>query len=220
MAKASDAVLPERRLLWIEFITLFFGVPVAVALFLPPQAMLPVLIGFTLVGARLLRRTPGFAWSDLRQGWGEVRLLVLIGFAAVTAAVSLSILAAFAPQDLFGMARQRPGLLIAILLAYPVLSALPQEMIFRPLFFLRYGEILPAGARLGLNAAFFSLAHLMYWSGIVAAMTFAGGLVFGWAYWRRGSFPLAVAMHVVAGWVLFAVGLGAFFYSGNVQRPF
>jgi membrane protease YdiL (CAAX protease family) len=60
----------------------------------------------------------------------------------------------------------------------------------------------------------------MYWSWIVAAMTFAGGIAFAWAYARRGSFPLAVVLHAVAGQIVFLLGLGMFFYSGTVERPF
>ena len=104
---------------------------------------------------------------------------------------------------------------------YPLLSALPQELIFRPLFFRRYGPVLPTGiGALWLNGAVFGFAHLMYWSWLVAVLTFAGGIAFAWAYERAGSFPLAVAFHAVAGWIVFAVGLGLFFYSGNVVRPF
>ena len=71
-----------------------------------------------------------------------------------------------------------------------------------------------------LNASLFSLAHLMYWSWIVAIMTFGGGLLFTWAYRRRGSFFYAVLLHAIAGNIIFAAGLGIYFYSGNVQRPF
>ncbi len=46
-----------------------------------------------------------------------------------------------------------------ILLFYPVLSALPQEIVFRPLFFRRYGAILPdAHAGIVVNAALFPCA--------------------------------------------------------------
>ena len=69
-------------------------------------------------------------------------------------------------------------------------------------------------------ATLFSLAHLMYWSWIVAVMTFAGGLLFTWAYRKRGSFFYAVLLHAIAGNIIFAAGLGIYFYSGNVQRPF
>jgi uncharacterized protein len=60
----------------------------------------------------------------------------------------------------------------------------------------------------------------MFWNWIVLAMTFCGGLAFSWAYEARRSFPLAVLLHAIAGWVLFTVGLGVYFYSGNVVRPF
>ena len=210
----------HRATLWVEFIGLFGIVPVAVALLLPPQAMLPVLFVFTALGAWLLQRTPGFAWSDLRRGWHQVRPWPVLALAAVTLTVSLGVLHITAPGAAFGLLRHRPLMLAAILFIYPLLSALPQEVIFRPLFFRRYGRILPGGAALCMNAAVFSLAHLMYWSVIVAAMTFFGGLAFGWAYVRRDSFPLAVVLHSVAGCVLFTAGLGIYFYSGNVQRPF
>ncbi|PZQ95967.1 MAG: CPBP family intramembrane metalloprotease [Cereibacter sphaeroides] len=210
----------HRGVLWAEFVGLFLIVPVAVAIFLPPNAMLPVLFSFTALGAWLLQRTPGFDWSDLKRGWDQVRLLPVLGFAVITLIVSLGVVYLTAPDAAFGLVRHQPYLLLLIVLIYPILSALPQEVIFRPLFFRRYGRILPAGATMGMNAAVFSFAHLMYWSAVVAVMTFFGGLVFGWAYARRGSFPLAVVMHAVAGWVLFTAGLGVYFYSGNVQRPF
>jgi membrane protease YdiL (CAAX protease family) len=93
--------------------------------------------------------------------------------------------------------------------------------VYRPLFFRRYGAILPRlTPAIWLNAALFSLAHLMYWSWIVTAMTFSGGLAFAWAYEARRNFPMAVVLHAVAGVVVFLLGLGVFFYSGNVRRPF
>jgi membrane protease YdiL (CAAX protease family) len=60
----------------------------------------------------------------------------------------------------------------------------------------------------------------MYWHWIVAAMTFAGGLVFALAYKRPEGFLMALALHAVAGWAIFGAWLGVLFYSGNVVRPF
>jgi membrane protease YdiL (CAAX protease family) len=115
-----------------------------------------------------------------------------------------------------------PMLLAAILVLYPPLSALPQEILFRPLFFRRYGRVLPRGAwpQILLNAAVFGLAHLVYWSWVVALLTFAGGIAFAHAYRVRGSFAEAVILHAVAGGILFALGLGTWFYAGNAVRPF
>jgi membrane protease YdiL (CAAX protease family) len=210
----------SRGALWAEFIGLFVVVPVATAVLLPARAMFPVLFGFTLVGLWLLSRTPGFRWAELKRGWEAVRWPLVLGFMAVTLAVSLVVVWLTAPEAAFWLVREQPLLLAMIVLLYPLLSALPQELIFRPLFFRRYAALLPAGGVLLANAALFSLAHLMYWSAVVTAMTFAGGLVFAWAYRNRRSFPLAVVLHSVSGWVIFTVGLGIFFYSGNVTRPF
>lgn len=142
------------------------------------------------------------------------------GISLATLLAGWAILATLQPDALFSLIRQRPEFLPFIWVFYPLLSALPQELIFRPLFFHRYGAILPEGqAAIALNAAVFAFAHLMYWSLIVAVMTFVGGWIFGRAYLRHG-FPSAWVLHAVAGNVLFAVGMGAYFYTGNVVRPF
>ena len=210
-----------RRWRWAEFVGFYLALPVAVAVLLPPDALFTVLLAVTLLGAVLLHFTPGFRWAELTRGWGRIDWRLVAGFSAVTAAVAMGILLLVRPGALFFLPRWMPELTLAILLFYPVLSALPQEVVFRPLFFRRYGALFPdPRVALVLNAAIFSLAHLMFWSWIVAALTFAGGLVFAWAYERRGSFALAVVLHAVAGNILFLVGLGNFFYSGNVARPF
>jgi len=214
-----------RARLWVEFVLIFAVAPVVMAVALPPGWLFPALFGVTALGLVLLRRTPGFHWPDLLAGrrllaqrgiWG-----VVLVFAALTSAASLAVLLVMRPEALFFLPRHRPGLLLMILVLYPLLSALPQEILFRVLFFRRFGALLP-GVRgaIVLNGVLFSLAHLMYWSWIVSAMTFVGGLVFAWAYEVRQSFLLAVALHAVAGWILFSLGMGVYFYAGNAVRPF
>ncbi len=217
----ADTSTEGRRLrLWVEFLGLFVAVPLLIAVVLPPGTMFPALFAATAVGVILLHRTEGFQWSDLLQGTIDWR--VVAGFAAITFVCALAVsYATTQGGDVLAFARERWPLLLLILVFYPILSALPQELVFRPLFFRRYGAILPDGtAAIVLNAVLFSFAHLMYWSVIVAGMTFFGGIAFAWAYARRGSFPMAVILHAVAGQIVFALGLGMFFYSGNVTRPF
>ena len=72
---------------------------------------------------------------------------------------------------------------------------------------------------MAVNAFVFSFAHLMYWSVIVAVLTLIGGWIFARAYLVRG-FPSALILHAIAGNVLFTVGMGAYFWSGAVVRPF
>ncbi|WP_171134746.1 CPBP family intramembrane glutamic endopeptidase [Ruegeria sp. HKCCD7221] len=216
----ANSAAPHMRLR-LEFGLFFIAVPVLIAVFFPPNWMFPSLFGFTGLGIVLLHFTPGFAWAELRYNWrnwswGEVAV-----FAVAMTLFCSALVMATRPDAAFFLLRNRPEFLIVIWTFYPVVSALPQELLFRVLFCRRYHAILPDGrAFYLLNASLFSLAHLMYWSWIVAIMTFGGGLLFTWAYRKRGSFYYAVLLHAIAGNIIFAAGLGIYFYSGNVQRPF
>lgn len=210
----------NRRLL-VEFLVLFIAAPVFLAVALPPSAMLPILLLVTVVGMILLHRTPGFAWRNLLRGWKQIDWRFVAGFAVLTVIASIAVLMASIPDRWFVVFRMSPWAWLIIMLLYPIVSALPQEIVFRPLFFRRYSPILPSGrAALLLNAGVFSLAHLLYWHWAVSAMTFVGGLIFAWAYETRSSFALAVVLHAVAGNILFTIGTGYLFYTGTIVRPF
>lgn len=218
----SDRPRTGRGRLLVEFVLFFLVAPLAVAVLLPPRWMFPALFTVTTIGLVLLALTPGFRLSLLTRGLLRMSTPLIVLTALVTLAIGYGILQTTRPEALWMIVRRNPELMAMIALGYPVVSALPQEVVFRVLFFERYAPILPArlSAQLVLNAGIFALAHVMYWSWIVLALTFAGGLLFAWSYRVRGNFPEAVILHSVAGVMLFLLGMGVYFYSGNVQRPF
>lgn len=218
VANPSGSVTPSLWLM-LEFAALYIGAPLAIALFLPPDRLFLALFIFSIAGLMLLWGTGGFDWRSLFRGrfmpWWEI-----FGTALAVLVTGFVILSLVQPDARFALLLSNPEFMLIIWCLYPLVSALPQELIFRPLFFHRYGRLLPDGkGAIALNAAVFSFAHLMYWSWIVALMTFFGGWIFARAYLRHG-FPAAWALHAIAGNVLFAVGMGYYFYSGNVVRPF
>ena len=210
----------QRAGRWAEFLVLFIGAPLAMALFLPPRGLFPALFGFTLAGLALIWWTGEFDWRELVRGWRRIRWGRMALFGLGVGVTGYAIMAATHPGFEINTSRAWLRFVPFILIFYPLLSALPQELIFRALYFHRYAPLMgsPRSARL-VNAAVFSFAHLMYWSAVVAVMTFVGGLIFARLYQQRG-FPAAWVAHAIAGNVLFVVGMGAFFYSGNVVRPF
>jgi membrane protease YdiL (CAAX protease family) len=213
--------MTARRRLAAEFAILYLGVPVAMALAMPDDWMFPVLFGFTALAAGLLNRTPGFRWRDLAQGWRGIDGRLVLGFSGLTLVACAATVLWLRPEAFLMLPQQNPLLLLVIFVFYPFVSALPQEIVFRVLFFRRYGPLMPGRpAGLAINAAVFSLAHLMYWNAPALILTFLGGLAFGYAYEWRQSFPAAVLLHAIAGWILFSLGLGVFFFTGNVERPF
>ncbi len=212
----------RRTKLWIEFVALFCVGPIAAAVFLPAGMIFQVLFALTAVGIVLLAFTRDFQWSELWEGWRFIDPVLVAVFAIATASTAYFVLRLTEPDALFSLLKTQPLLLLAIIVLYPLLSALPQELVYRPLFFRRYGRILPDNmpVQVVVNAGLFSLAHLMYWSPTVLAMTFVGGLIFAFAYETRGNFPEAFVLHSLSGIIVFAIGLGSVFYSGNVIRPF
>jgi hypothetical protein len=199
-----------------EFATLYLGLPLVLALVLPPSALFPTLFAATAVGIGLLAVTPGFSWAELARGWGRIDWARVGLVAAVTAGACGLLVWLLVPHMALALPRRATGLWLMILALYPLLSALPQEIVFRPLFFRRYGGLFPGeGAALAANAGLFALAHLMFWNWVALALTLAGGLIFGLSYLRRG-FPEAVVLHAVCGAIVFTSGLGVFFYHGAV----
>lgn len=232
MAEPTPGALTRSRFIWarpgqkglgalcVEFALLFVAIPIAIALFLPPTMLFPALFAFSALGLILLWRTGGLHWRDVTLGWGRFDWRLFAAFAGLTFVASVLVLYLTRPEALFSFLRRDPRFLLLIWALYPLLSALPQELIFRVLFFHRYGRLFSGPRQAVLvNAALFSLAHLMYWNWIVAIFTFFGGLAFATGYLRRGL-PWAWALHAIAGNILFAVGMGVYFYSGNVVRPF
>ncbi len=210
-----------KHRLWLEFSLFYLLAPALIAVFLPPRQMFPALFAFTALGLLLLAVTPRFHWSRLLDGARNWKLHEFLGFTLFCTLGFSALIYLLRPDAAFFLLSERPQLLGMIWLFYPFLSALPQELLFRVLFFRRYRIILPQGMGADvLNAAVFSFAHLMYWSWVVALITFAGSFIFSHAYRTRGSFLYAVLLHAIAGNLLFTVGMGVYFYSGNVVRPF
>ena len=91
-----------------EFALLYLGLPLLLALALPPDWLWPALLGATAVAALLLARTPGFHWASLVEGriaWGEVALVA----AAAAAACSLLVWWLL-PGRFLALPRRSPGL--------------------------------------------------------------------------------------------------------------
>jgi membrane protease YdiL (CAAX protease family) len=208
-----------RLLLAVEFAALYLGLPLALALLMPTDWLWPVFFGATALALALLAATPGFAWAELARGWRRLDWRPVVGMAAVTAAVAGALVWALVPGQAFGLPRRDPALWLAIMALYPLLSAAPQEVLFRVLFFRRYGALFPSRrAGVAASAFVFAFAHLVFWNWVSLALTFGGGAIFARAYLGRGGFALAVALHAVAGAIVFTSGLGSFFYHGAVGR--
>lgn len=165
--------------------------------------------------------TPGFSLKRLLLSNPVADWRAMLVFCLVITAVTVALTWWLVPGRLFAMPRQAPELWQRILIYYPLLSVLPQGIIYRTLFFERYRVLFPSNtAAIGVHALAFGLAHLFFLNWVAVVLTLAGGAVFGWAYLERRSFWFANVLHTFAGWCIFTTGLGTYFYHGAIRGGF
>jgi membrane protease YdiL (CAAX protease family) len=158
----------------------------------------------------LLARSGDFDWRCL---WNADRLGRRLALAALPflagVPVLLLITELVAPDRWFVLVRERPGLWLAILLLYPLLSVYPQGIVYRAFLFHRYRPLFPsARARILASALAFSAVHVIFENWLAPTLTLVGGLVFAWTYERTRSSLVVAFQHALFGCFLFTIGLG------------
>ena len=228
MTETTSAAGAGRNLRWrrLECLALYLVAPLIMAALVAtgaisarsaPNAFAALLV----IAIVLLAVTPGFSLKRLLLSNPVADWKAMLVFFALTAAVTVGLTYWLVPGRLFAMPRYSPDLWQRILFYYPILSVLPQGIIYRALFFERYRVLFPSNAvAIGVHAIAFGLAHLFFLNWIAVALTMAGGAAFGWAHLERRSFWFANVLHAFAGWSIFTAGLGVFFYHGAIQRGF
>ena len=156
--------------------------------------------------AILLSATKSFHWSDLLpvEFWSEWRLMV--GCSAAFALIAFTVTSLYWPSQLFSA----PPEIAVMLIGFPILTALPMELVYRALFFRRYGHLIQGEtAAIILGAAATSLGYAVL-SGNIGGVIFgiALGGVLGWAYLKTGNFAVSVVLHWAAAAALYLIGPG------------
>lgn len=218
MTANKTANAPTARRLWVEFGAIFVALPLLMALGLPPALIWWGLAAMLMAAVLLLYVSEEFSWRSLLARPIVPDWTGLAVFVAATTITAIGLVMWLRPNAILFLPRFNVKLWILILCAYPFVSALPQEIVFRALFFGRYGRLFPNRfTAIAANAAVFSLAHLFYWNWPAVILTGFGGAIFAWAYVEKRSFPFAWLLHAIAGQIIFTIGLGVFFFHGAVQ---
>lgn len=207
---------------WIELLALGVGVPVIFFIGVTHTIMIFTLWIAALVSLFYLQRQSGFAWKRLWHGvWveeGKVpqRLWPFRSLRFIVAcAACIALLISLEPDRLFWLPQTRPGWWAVIMILYPLLSVIPQEIVFRALFFERYRPLFQNKCVMIIaSAAFFGLSHIQFHNWVAPPLAFIGGLIFAASYARDKSLKWAVVEHALYGCMVFTVGLGMYFYGG------
>lgn len=198
----------------VEGMVLFVGLPLLIYWDLIPLPKISLLIlvagycGYQLwrdptFGRGLFRRvSPSSAGKDIL-----IRTPFII--------VALCLLTWLLNPDLFfAFPAERPVMWGIVMILYPILSALPQELIYRTYFFHRYGDFISLKyGTIIASAIAFSFVHIIYDNWWAIGLSFLAGLLFGITYKRTKSLFWVTVEHAIYGCLVFTLGLGSYFYE-------
>ncbi|MDN4502762.1 CPBP family intramembrane metalloprotease [Alteromonadaceae bacterium BrNp21-10] len=123
----------------------------------------------------------------------------------------------FEPNQIFYLPSNRPYSWLALLVVYPLFSALPQELIFRTFLFHRYKTIIPRKKhRVWLSSLCFGFAHIFYANWLAILLSTVAGYVFCKTYAQSRSTILVAVEHSLWGLWIFTLGLGGYFDSSLI----
>lgn len=107
---------------------------------------------------------------------------------------------------------------VIVVFLYPVLSVVPQGIVFRRWFVWRYRSILGTGTLMILVGAIcFGCSHILFGNVVAPLVTCIGGVLFMRTYLRSGSGWLADLQHALLGDAAFTIGYGQWLYAGPVN---
>ena len=203
-----------KKKLKIEFLIIFFLIPLAVILvkfFFSEQKIfifLPLFIVFFL-SLYLLKKTPSFSFESFKKKT-EWKFFFLISVIFAISGFFYTIM--LDSNLLFNLPKNYFFIWVAVILIYPILSVIPQEIIFRVLFFERYSCLFKNQfLYLILNSIIFAYIHLVFQNFHAFFITLITSPIFAYAYLNK-SFKTCFLTHTIGGQLVFTYGLGEYFY--------
>ena len=155
-------------------------------------------------------------------GWHAVNKssLLRIFYRFIPLAIMIAaVMVSFMPESLFSLYRRDAGLWLLVMILYPVLSVVLQEIIYRAFMYERYRPLFVHGRYWVIASAIaFGMAHLFLHNVLAPAMSLIGGLLFASTYSRSRSLALVCIEHALYGNFIFTLGLGQYFYHGTVMH--
>ncbi|MEM7746947.1 MAG: CPBP family intramembrane glutamic endopeptidase, partial [Pseudomonadota bacterium] len=140
---------------------------------------------------------------------------LLLTFLVVGGAITLATYFVF-PHLFLGFPLYATEIWLIVMVLYPLLSVVAQELVFRTFFFHRYGPLFKDAKWLAVvsNGLLFGFAHIIFGNIIAVVGTAVIGFVLAYRYYETRSFWAVWLEHSLFGCLVFTVGLGRFFFTG------
>lgn len=212
------AVISRKVALLSELALFMIGVPLVLVFALPPKAILPVVWAMALFCSHVANKVEQRRFREYWHYAGVTRdELLHIGTRFVVCAVLLACATyVLQPDMLFSLWHRSHWFWLLIMVAYPIVSVVPQEIIFRRYLFTRFEGLMSPTALWLVSGLGFGFAHIVFQNWVAPLLCAVGGLMFAQTYKRTRSLALVALEHALYGDFVFTIGLGHYFFHGAV----
>jgi len=193
----------------LEFFFIFFILPSAI-FFLDSSIIvfLTLYLVFTL-SIVILYLDKSFSFTSLRK---KVDWKFIIIFSLIFLSLSFFYVILVDKDLLFIFPKTNFELWLLVILIYPFLSVIPQEIVYRVFFFQRYFPNKKSFYFLTLlNMIVFSYGHIVFNNVHAILITAIVSPIFTYAYLKK-SFFTCIVLHALGGQIIFTLGLGKYFF--------
>ena len=207
----------SRYYLILELLSIYVILPTILFLFVS-LPVLPILWLVTFLCIRAVFKDRTFDRNSLwhasaLKSHGKTMLIQFV----IISIILFALVYLFIPEQLFSLIRENPLFWLVIIILYPLISAYPQELLYRTFFFHRYQMLFTKRWQMiTLNALLFGYMHIIFHNWIAVLLTIGGGFLFASMYERTRSTLLVSIAHALYGNLLFTIGLGTYFYTGTI----
>lgn len=199
-----------------EFFIIFIFIPI---LFLVDLILLPFIVPVLwIVSLYALFYVKKYHPSKLFKAFNIYELyMIVLRFIVIATGIFLFTYI-FYEKQMFNFVVDHMLTYFIIIVLYPLLSVIPQELIFRKFFFERYDFKIKKKKRIFLNAVIFGWVHIIFQNYVAVLFSAVGGYLFARTYLKTKSFSLVCIEHSLYGNLMFTIGLGEFFYHGGAMN--
>lgn len=199
-----------------EFFIIFILIPI---LFLVDLILLPFIVPVLwVVSLYALFYVKKYHPSKLFKPFNIYELYVVLLRFVVVGSFIVWFTYTFYEKQLFNFVNDHTLTYLLIIVLYPILSVMPQELIFRKFFFERYDFKIKKKKMIFLNALIFGWVHIIFQNYVAVIFSAVGGYLFAKTYLKTKSFSLVCIEHSLYGNLMFTIGLGEFFYHGGAMN--
>ncbi len=189
------------------------------SLLIPAMGVVSVPMLIWLIASKRFPNRSLWNWPAFAREFKRICITAAIAFAIMLTVVFILDRFDSTPDQIspFRLLLERPYILLAISLLYPIFSVYPQEILLRTWFFHRYSRLVShTPTLLTINALTFAWVHIIFQNMWAVILCIPAGFLFGYTYLKTKSTLASGVEHALVGNLMWLSGLGWFFFAGAV----